>query len=515
MSVYSKFIRDLFLNYILGSTIAVLGVGSLFIFSSLQIPSVEIWRLAGILFSSLLIMVTCELLILYRHLTPIRALFQKEHHTLEELQASYLQVHRFPLLAVKRIFGPHLLGLSVPAMSLAYIFIRLEWISIPYYYMGLAAVGALLVASLHAMIEFFLNVQAIRPMLSYIHRMAEDKFDVAISLDGRVLVSIQKKFQLSAFLIGTFPMFLFALAGQIRLNNLSGENSMEYWKWAAIILVTGIAFSSLGAWLLSRDIQTPIRTLYELMGGVQEGNFTKRAPDLYSDEFSKLVSGFNHMLEGLKTREKLNGQLLQSYFTTLAAALDARDTYTAGHSERVARYSVQIGMLAGMNRVDLDILQKTALLHDIGKIGVRDAVLLKEGKLTDEEFDVIKLHPVLGEKILLQIEPAEAMADLLPGVRSHHEQYNGRGYPDGLSGENIPYMGRVIAIADAFDAMTSDRPYRKGMSMEKAISILESGKGEQWDPLLTGLFVEWVKTNLIMELDRGQDELDLGKKELA
>ncbi|QJD87785.1 HD domain-containing phosphohydrolase [Cohnella herbarum] len=513
MTIYIKFIRHLFFNYIVGSAIAVLGVGGLFIFSSLQIPLNETWGLAGILFFSLLIMISCEWIVLSRQLLPIRRLFNPDNLTLDEMKASYLQTHRFPILAVRRIFGPHLLGLSVPGISLTYFSIHMGWLDIPYYYIGLASVGALLIASLHAMIEFFLNVNTIRPMLIYIHRIAKERYGEDLSLDGLVLVSIQRKFQLSAFLIGTFPLFLFALAGQIRLHNLSGENSLEYWKWAAIILVIGILFSSLGAWLLTRDIQSPIRNLYELMGGVREGNFDNRAPDLYSDEFSKLVAGFNHMLDGLKMRETLNAQLLQSYFTTLAAALDARDPYTAGHSERVAKYSVEIGKLARMDAANLDILRKTALLHDIGKIGVRDAVLLKEGKLTDEEFDIIKLHPVLGEKILLQIEPANAMSDLLPGVRSHHEQYNGRGYPDGLIGEDIPYMGRVIAIADAFDAMTSDRPYRKGMTAERALGILESGRGDQWDPVLTGLFIDWARKESSINEEKGSLPLPIATEQ--
>ncbi|MDQ0918917.1 HD-GYP domain-containing protein [Paenibacillus sp. V4I5] len=189
------------------------------------------------------------------------------------------------------------------------------------------------------------------------------------------------------------------------------------------------------------------------------------------------------MVKGLETREKMNNQLLQSYYSTLAAALDARDAYTAGHSTRVAKYSLLIGRAVDLNEQELDLLNKTALLHDIGKIGVRDDVLLKESRLTDEEFEQIKLHPVLGESILKQIEPAEAMAPLLPGVRSHHERFDGGGYPDGLKGLDIPEFGRIIAVADAFDAMTSDRPYRKGMPVEKALAILAEGKGTQWDPV--------------------------------
>ena len=228
------------------------------------------------------------------------------------------------------------------------------------------------------------------------------------------------------------------------------------------------------------------------MNRIQGGDLGRRAPDLYADEFSALISGFNMMINRLEMRQERNRQLLQSYFSTLAAALDARDKYTAGHSMRVAEYSLMIGKLSGMSEEQADLLYKSALLHDIGKIGIPDEVLLKDGKLSDEEFAIIRTHPVQGESILLQIEPIDAMADFLPGVRSHHERYDGKGYPDGMAGDDIPLFGRIIAVADAFDAMTSDRPYRNGMSHEKALTILEEGKGTQWDPYFAGLFIdEW------------------------
>jgi HD-GYP domain-containing protein (c-di-GMP phosphodiesterase class II) len=129
---------------------------------------------------------------------------------------------------------------------------------------------------------------------------------------------------------------------------------------------------------------------------------------------------------------------------------------------------------------------------------VPDSVLNKEGKLSVEEFDLIKLHPVLGESILKQVQPARAMAPLLPGVRSHHERYDGSGYPDGLRGEGIPFFGRIIAVADAFDAMTTDRPYRKGMSFEKALLILRQGMGTQWDPMLVQLFLDNVDAESLL-----------------
>ncbi|MNP13500.1 Cyclic di-GMP phosphodiesterase response regulator RpfG [compost metagenome] len=165
----------------------------------------------------------------------------------------------------------------------------------------------------------------------------------------------------------------------------------------------------------------------------------------------------------------------------------------------MAEYSVIIGQLAGLTGQSLDNLRKSALLHDIGKIGVPDSILFKEGKLTDEEFDMIKSHPVLGENILRQIEPVEKMAPYLEGVRSHHERYDGKGYPDGLAGIAIPLHGRIIAVADAYDAMTSDRPYRKGMEHEQALAILENGRGSQWDPQFAGLFLTYFGKNIDKE----------------
>ncbi|WMT41545.1 HD-GYP domain-containing protein [Paenibacillus sp. D2_2] len=262
------------------------------------------------------------------------------------------------------------------------------------------------------------------------------------------------------------------------------------WYWAIGVLSVGLGYSFIGSRLLAREIVMPIQHLYERMSDVQIGYMQTSASDLFSDEFSRLIWGFNHMLRGINVQHARNNQLVESYFATLAAALDARDPYTAGHSLRVADYAVLIGKLAKLREEELNELRKSALLHDIGKIGIRDSVLLKEGKLTDEEWVQVKDHPVLGETILRQIEPASFMASILPGVRSHHERYDGRGYPDGLQGEDIPLFGRIIAVADAFDAMTSDRPYRAGLDRQKALVILDEGRGTQWDPYFVALFVE-------------------------
>ncbi|MEW9701047.1 HD domain-containing phosphohydrolase [Paenibacillus sp. SI8] len=486
---YKQFLSDLVRNYVLGSTAAVIVVGGVIISTTLRISNAELVRLFAIMIASLIVMMVSEFIVFRRQLKPIHRMVQQEVPDLASIREAYLQTHRFPALSVKRILGPHFLGLSIPAMLMAITGIRLGWLSLPLFYVVLGGIGAVLVASMHALLEFFMTARAIRPVLLHIRELGRRIYGEDVSLDGRVIVSIQRKFQLSAFLIGTMPLFLFSLATQIRLVTQSAGITSEYWKWAAIILLLGVGFSSLGARMLTKDIQQPIQDLYSAMKEVQAGDLQVRASDLYSDEFSRLIAGFNHMVKGLEAREHMNNLLLQSYFSTLAAALDARDAYTAGHSQRVAKYSLMIGRAAGLNEQELDLLNKTALLHDIGKIGVRDAVLLKEGRLTEEEFEQIKLHPVLGETILKQIEPPEAMAPLLPGVRSHHERYDGKGYPDGLQGQEIPVFGRIIAVADAFDAMTSDRPYRQGMVIEKAMSILEEGKGTQWDPVFAQMFI--------------------------
>ena len=163
---------------------------------------------------------------------------------------------------------------------------------------------------------------------------------------------------------------------------------------------------------------------------------------------------------------------------TLSRAVDARDPYTAGHSERVAAISVKIAKKLGVTKKELETIELAAQFHDIGKIGVPDCILQKPGKLTEMEFNVIKEHPVIGTNILCNIE---FLKDSLPIILHHHEKYDGRGYPYGISGTEIPLGSRIISIADTYDAMTSDRPYRKALSHEEAIQEIVRCKGTQLD----------------------------------
>ncbi|MDP1562456.1 MAG: HD-GYP domain-containing protein, partial [Pirellulaceae bacterium] len=171
-------------------------------------------------------------------------------------------------------------------------------------------------------------------------------------------------------------------------------------------------------------------------------------------------------------------QLIVGITHTLVGSIEARDAYTSGHSDRVAMMGRSLAAKLGLSREECQDIFLCGLLHDIGKIGIPDHILQKPGRLTDEEFAAIKTHPEIGARLLRGLRPLEK---LLPGVLHHHESVDGTGYPHGLKGDEIPLMARILAVADAFDAMTSDRPYRNGMPLPKAESILREGQGTQWD----------------------------------
>lgn len=180
-------------------------------------------------------------------------------------------------------------------------------------------------------------------------------------------------------------------------------------------------------------------------------------------------------------------ELLAGVIRALTSAIDAKDPYTCGHSDRVSRVAVRLGQQLGCDDEFLNRLYLSGLLHDVGKIGIDETVLRKPGRLTPAEYEHIKTHPDIGYNILKDVKK---LTHLLPGVRHHHESWDGRGYPDGLAGEDIPLMARIIAVADSFDAMGSDRPYRKGMPDDKLDAIMQEGAGKQWDAKIVEAFFQ-------------------------
>jgi HD-GYP domain-containing protein (c-di-GMP phosphodiesterase class II) len=179
--------------------------------------------------------------------------------------------------------------------------------------------------------------------------------------------------------------------------------------------------------------------------------------------------------------------------TMLADVVEMRDEYTGGHTQRVSNYSLLLAERLDLPASDVDLIRTGTPLHDIGKVGIPDAILCKPDKLTPEEFETMKTHTVLGADFISKVPD---LRPVLPIVRSHHERWDGRGYPDALAGASIPHLARVVALADAFDAMTSDRPYRKGMPVEVAFAEIEKGLGRQFDPVFAAAFLE-IKDSII------------------
>ena len=193
------------------------------------------------------------------------------------------------------------------------------------------------------------------------------------------------------------------------------------------------------------------------------------------------------LIDKFHNEEIISNSHLLDVVTSLANTIDAKDTYTKGHSTFVSRYSEALARAVGLPEAEVERIRLGAMLHDIGKIGIPENVLRKPSRLTDEEWEIMKQHPVIGaEKVL---EPNESLRDLIPMVKYHHEHYDGTGYPYGLKGEEIPLSARIVAIADAYHALVSDRPYRKGLGVEKACEILKMGADVQWDRELVRQFI--------------------------
>jgi HD-GYP domain-containing protein (c-di-GMP phosphodiesterase class II) len=203
-------------------------------------------------------------------------------------------------------------------------------------------------------------------------------------------------------------------------------------------------------------------------------------------EIQDLSGGFNRAVGAVREgRERLTRAYVQ-FVGSLAQALDARDAYTAGHSRRVSEYSCAIAKAMGLKNEEIDVIRVGSLLHDLGKIGIADAVLQKPGGLTPEEVELIQQHPVIGRRILENVQGMEPYLDI---VELHHENFDGTGYPRGMRGDETPLYARIVKIADAYDAMTSDRPYRRGMTHAEAVARLKRGAGTEMDSAIVEVFI--------------------------
>jgi HD-GYP domain-containing protein (c-di-GMP phosphodiesterase class II) len=273
-------------------------------------------------------------------------------------------------------------------------------------------------------------------------------------------------------------------------------------EWGSIALALAIGVGIVFAAGISR----PIRQLAEKTREIAAGNYQQRVDVKTRNEIGELADTFNAMsgaieqsIEQLKKAANENHQLFINSVRMLAAAIDAKDPYTRGHSERVARYSIAIGKSLNLPADQLRNLRISALLHDVGKIGIDDRILRKPGALSDDEFEVMKSHPAKGAAIMSGVAH---LIDIIPGMKYHHEKWAGGGYPDGLKENDIPMQARIVAIADTFDAMTTNRPYQKAMEIAYVVEKIQSFAGTRFDPAVVTAFARAVKSGEIQIEDQ-------------
>jgi HD-GYP domain-containing protein (c-di-GMP phosphodiesterase class II) len=249
----------------------------------------------------------------------------------------------------------------------------------------------------------------------------------------------------------------------------------------AVLLSIGVSIFA------ARRITNPLQTLTQSSRALAHGDFSQRVHLSSRTEIGELAETFNTMsqeleqfVEDLKRAAEENRALFLGSIQMLAGAVDEKDPYTRGHSDRVTRYSLMIGKELNLDAAFMETLQISAQLHDVGKIGIEDRILKKPGALTAEEFEVMKTHTTKGANIL---RPVTQLAEMLPGIELHHEALDGRGYPYGLTGDQIPLLARVIAVADTFDALTTNRPYQHAHTPEEAFKIIQNLAGKRLDPV--------------------------------
>jgi HD-GYP domain-containing protein (c-di-GMP phosphodiesterase class II) len=254
---------------------------------------------------------------------------------------------------------------------------------------------------------------------------------------------------------------------------------------AVLALLIGFYFAE--------KLTRPVRELAAGALRIAAGDFSQRVKVPGRTELGQLGASFNQMTDqverfvgDLQRSANENHDLFLGTVKALAAAIDGKDPYTRGHSERVSRFSVATAQGLGLPESEIEQIRISALLHDVGKIGIDDNVLKKPSALTDAEFEIMKTHPQKGYKIMSQIP---AMRDFLPGMYMHHEMINGGGYPQGLKGDEIPMQARIVSVADTFDAMTTERPYQRAMDLEAALTRLKSFVGTRYDARVVAAFI--------------------------
>ena len=261
---------------------------------------------------------------------------------------------------------------------------------------------------------------------------------------------------------------------------------LEMQRNARLLALLAVFLSMLVSIFAARRITNPLQVLTQSSRALARGDFSQRVHLLSRTEIGELAHTFNTMSDelerfvaDLKRAAEENRELFMGSIQMLAGAVDEKDPYTRGHSDRVTRYSLLIAREMKQSEEFIETLRISAQLHDVGKIGIEDHILKKPGALTEEEFEVMKTHTTKGANIL---RPVTQLAEMLPGIELHHEALDGRGYPYGLQGDQIPLLARVIAVADTFDALTTNRPYQQAHTPDQALQIIRNLAGKRLDP---------------------------------
>jgi HD-GYP domain-containing protein (c-di-GMP phosphodiesterase class II) len=269
-------------------------------------------------------------------------------------------------------------------------------------------------------------------------------------------------------------------------RNDAYRDVIEMQRTARLLALVAVLISILVSIFAARRITNPLQVLTQSSRALARGDFSQRVHLLSRTEIGELAHTFNTMSDelerfvaDLKRAAEENRELFMGSIQMLAGAVDEKDPYTRGHSDRVTRYSLLIAREMNQADVFIETLRISAQLHDVGKIGIEDHILKKPGALTEEEFEVMKTHTTKGANIL---RPVTQLAEMLPGIELHHEALDGRGYPYGLQGDQIPLLARVIAVADTFDALTTNRPYQQAHTPEQALQIIRDIAGKRLDP---------------------------------
>lgn len=306
---------------------------------------------------------------------------------------------------------------------------------------------------------------------------------------GSVFVSwnrVEGSYHLVTFL----PLEKWVLSSQDLNESLRHSLSLIGPK-GLLILIVVMVLSVIAARKATWSMVSPIRRLRLVANRVAQGDFSERCEVERLDELGDLAKDLDKMAESLLEAKQVEEARTMQMASSMMRALERRDTYTAAHSGRVGRYSRMLGNELGLSKEDCQVLYRGALMHDIGKIGVPDAILNKPDSLTDEEYSIMKEHPEQGLTILKPITSFKVYAEI---AGYHHERWDGEGYPEGLSGEEIPLFARIVSIADTFDTLLNGRVYRKSMSREDVLALMErEADSGQWDPNLVRTFIRVIR----------------------